>query len=331
VKPDDALTLEIPDLSGRLAVVTGANSGLGLGLARRLAGAGADVIMAIRNQAKGEAAISGIRTTVPDAKLTTRHLDLSSLKSVAALGEELAAEGRPIDLLIHNAGVMAPPQRQETDDGFELQFGANHLGHFALTAHLLPLLRAATSARVVTVSSIAAKQDNVDFDDPNAQHSYQPMRSYGLAKLAQLMFAVELDRRGQEHGWGLRSAAAHPGLAKTNLLSGASYGRDRPTLQNRLTQLTWRVLPFMWLEIDEAIKPTLYAAVSPEAAGGRYYGPRGFYETAGGGVTFAGVPRLARSDVDRRRLWKRSAAVEAFRRTHRRSLSKLTRHIDREW
>ena len=304
VKPD--LTLEVPDLSGRFAVVTGANSGLGFCLAKRLAAAGADVVMAIRNKGKGEAAIAEIRREVPTAKLTIRALDLSSLKSVAVLGDELAAQGRPIDILINNAGVMTPPQRQETEDGFELQFGANHLGHFALTAHLLPLLRAAEAARVVTVSSIAASQRNLDFDDTDARHDYRPMRSYGMAKLAQLMFAVELDRRSRHGGWGLTSNAAHPGLSKTNLLSGASYGRDKPTLQARLTQLTWRLLPFMWLEVDEGIKPTLYAAVSPDAEGGRYYGPRGFYETAGGGVTFAGLPRTARSEADLIQLWQLS-------------------------
>lgn len=302
VKPD--LTLEVPDLSGTFAVVTGANSGLGFGLAKRLAAAGADIVMAIRDKGKGEAAIAEIRREVPTAMLTIRALDLSSLKSVAVLGDELAAQGRPIDILINNAGVMTPPQRQETEDGFELQFGANHLGHFALTAHLLPLLRAAEAARVVTVSSIAASQRNLDFDDTDARHGYRPMRSYGMAKLAQLMFAVELDRRSRRDGWGLTSNAAHPGLSKTNLLSGASYGRDKPTLQARLTQLTWRLLPFMWLEVDEGIKPTLYAAVSPDAEGGRYYGPRGFYETAGGGVTFAGLPRMARSEADLIQLWQ---------------------------
>jgi NAD(P)-dependent dehydrogenase (short-subunit alcohol dehydrogenase family) len=307
VKPD--LTLEVPDLSDRLAVVTGANSGLGFGLAKRLAAAGAGVVMAIRSRAKGETAIAKIRQTVPEAKLTIRQLDLSSLKSVAALADELAAENRPIDILINNAGVMTPPQRQETHDGFELQFGANHLGHFALTGHLLPLLRAARSPRVVTVSSIAATQRSLDYSDiadAKAHHGYRPMRSYGIAKLAQLMFAVELERRSRLGGWGLMSNAAHPGLSKTNLLSGASYGRDKPTLQARLTQLTWRLLPFMWLEVDEGIKPTLYAAVSPDAEGGRYYGPRGFYETVGGGVTFAGVPRLAHSETDMQQLWQLS-------------------------
>jgi NAD(P)-dependent dehydrogenase (short-subunit alcohol dehydrogenase family) len=314
VKPE--LTLEVPDLSGRLAVVTGANSGLGFGLAKRLAAAGADVVMAIRCRSKGETAIAEIRRKVPAGKLTIRHLDLASLKSVAALGEELAAQGRPIDILINNAGVMTPPQRQETRDGFELQFGTNHLGHFALTGHLLPLLRAAESARVVTVSSLAATQRNLDFSDvadPNAQRRYKPMRSYGIAKLAQLMFAVELDRRSREGGWALMSNAAHPGLSKTNLLSGVSYGRDKPTLQARLTQLTWRLLPFMWLEIDEGIKPTLYAAASPEAQGGKYYGPRGFYETVGGGVTFAGVPRLARREAHMKRLWQLSEQLTGVR------------------
>jgi NAD(P)-dependent dehydrogenase (short-subunit alcohol dehydrogenase family) len=302
----DDLTLTVPDLSGRLAVVTGANSGLGFGLARRLAAAGAEVIMAIRNRAKGEAAIDRIRTTVPAAKLTIKHLDLSSLRSVAALGDELVAEGRPVDVLINNAGLMTPPRRAQTDDGFELQFGANHLGHFAFTGRLLPLLLAAPSARVVTVSSLAATQRNIDFDDVNAQRSYNPMRSYGIAKLAQLIFAVEFDRRSRAAGWGVMSNAAHPGLTKTNLLSGTSYGEDKPTLQARLARLSWRLLPFMWLEVDEGIKPTLYAAVSPDARGGAYYGPRGFYETVRGGVTFASMPRLARSDADTRRVWELS-------------------------
>jgi NAD(P)-dependent dehydrogenase (short-subunit alcohol dehydrogenase family) len=300
------LTLSVPDLTGRLAVVTGANSGLGFGLTRALAGAGADVIMAVRTQAKGEAALADIRKTIPAAKLTIKMLDLASLRSVAALGDELLADGRPIDILVNNAGVMTPPQRQTTDDGFELQFGANHLGHFALTGRILPLILAAPAARVVTVSSIAAKQPELSFDDPNAEKEYRPMRSYGIAKLAQLMWAIELNRRSVERGWKLVSNAAHPGLSKTNLLSGASYGRVKPTLQARFTQLTWRLLPFMWLEVDEGIKPTLYAAVSPDAEGGAYYCPRGLYETARGGVTLAKVPRLVRDQQANRTLWQLS-------------------------
>jgi len=307
VKP--GLTLQVPDLSGRLAVVTGANSGLGFGLAKRLAAAGAEVVMAVRSRANGDNAIAAIRRELPQAKLTVKQLDLSSLRSVAAFADELVAEGRPVDILIDNAGVMTPPQRQSTSDGFELQFGTNHLGHFALTGRLLPVLRAAGRARVVTVSSLAATQRTLDsraFDDANAERDYRPMRSYGMAKLAQLMFAVELDRRSSERGWGVMSNAAHPGLSKTNLLSGASYGREKPTLQARLTRLTWRLLPFMWLDVDEGIKPSLYAAVSPDARGAEYYGPRGFYETVRGGVTFAGVPRLARSEPDMAKLWRLS-------------------------
>ncbi|VEG43820.1 short chain dehydrogenase [Mycolicibacterium flavescens] len=305
------LELHVPDLSGRLAVVTGANSGLGFGLAQELSAAGADVILAVRNHAKGEAAIAQIRQAVPRASTRIAQLDLASLESVAALGERLAAEGRPIDILINNAGVMTPPQRQTTDDSFELQFGANHLGHFALTGHLLPLLRAAEAARVVTVSSIAATQRGLTFDDPNAEHGYRPMRSYGMAKLAQLMFAKELDQRSRAHGWGVMSNAAHPGLSKTNLLSGASYGRDKPTLNARLTRATWRLLPFMWLDVDEGIKPTLYAATSPDAEGGAYYGPRGFYETAGGGVGFAKVPVAVHRAEDRQALWQLSEKLTA--------------------
>src|SRR6201996_1939638 len=202
------LIATVPDLTGKLAIITGANSGLGFGLARRLSAAGADVVMAIRNRAKGEAAIEEIRANVPDAKLTIKPLDLSSLASVAALGELLNADGRPIDILINNAGVMTPPERDTTTDGFELQFGSNHLGHFALTAHLLPLLRAAHSPRVVSLSSLAARQGQIHFGDPQFEKSYTPMQAYGQSKLAVLMFARELDRRSKEAGWGIISNAA---------------------------------------------------------------------------------------------------------------------------
>src|SRR6201987_2390845 len=177
------LVAAVPDLSGRLAVVTGSNSGLGFGLARRLSAAGADVVMAIRNRAKGEAAIEEIRATVPKAKLTIKPLDLSSLAGVDALSEELHADGRPIDILINNAGVMPPPERDTTTDGFELQFGCNHLGHFALTAHLLPVYRAARPPRVVSLSSLGARQGRIHFDDPQFEKSYSPGQAYGQSKL----------------------------------------------------------------------------------------------------------------------------------------------------
>ena len=301
------LVATVPDLSGRLAVVTGANSGLGFGLARRLSAAGADVVMAIRNRAKGEAAIDEIRATVPNAKLTIKPLDLSSLAGVAALGEQLNADGRPIDILINKAGVMTPPTRDTTTDGFELQFGSNHLGHFALTAHLLPLLRAADQARVVSLSSLAARQGRIHFDDPQLEQSYTPMGAYGQSKLAVLMFARELDRRSREAGWGILSNAAHPGLTKTNLqISGPSHGRSKPSTMEQLYKLSWRLTPFLWQEIDEGILPALYAATSPQAEGGAFYGPHGIYEASGGGVTTAKVPARARNDADGRQLWELS-------------------------
>jgi NAD(P)-dependent dehydrogenase (short-subunit alcohol dehydrogenase family) len=301
------LTGTVPNLSGKLAVVTGSNSGLGFGLARRLAEAGADVVMAIRNRAKGEAAIAEIRDTVPDAKLTIKNLDLSSLAGVAALGQQLTADGRPIDILINNAGVMTPPERDTTSDGFELQFGSNHLGHFALTAHVLPLLRAAGGGRVVSLSSLAARQGRINFDDPQFEKSYSPMPAYCQSKLAVLMFAREFDRRSRAAGWGVVSNAAHPGLTKTNLqISGPSHGRGNPSVMERLYKLSWRFTPFLWQEIDDGILPALYAATAPQAEGGAFYGPRGFYEAAGGGVATAKTPARARDDADSRRLWQLS-------------------------
>src|SRR4029077_7942864 len=270
------LVATVPDLTGKLAVVTGSNSGLGFGMARRLSAAGADVVMGIRNRAKGEAAIEEIGEGVPDARLTIKALDLSSLASVAALGEQLNAEGRPIDILINNAGVMTPPKRDTTVDGFELQFGSNHLGHFALTAHLLPLLRAANGARVVSLSSLAARQSGkIHFDDPQFEKSYAAMSAYGQSKLAVLMFALELDRRSRAAGWGIMSNAAHPGLTKTNLqIAGPSRGRDKPAPMERFYALSKKFTPFLWQEIDEGILPALYAAAAPNAEGGAFYGPR---------------------------------------------------------
>jgi len=301
-----ALDATPPDLSGKLAVVTGSNSGLGLGLATRLAAAGAHVIMAIRNQAKGEAAAKDIRAKVPDAKLTLKPLDLASLASVAALGEELNAEGRPIDILINNAGVMQPPRRETTEDGFELQFGCNHLGHFALTGHLLPLLRAAGNARVTSLSSLAARLGGVNFDDPQWEKSYSATAAYNQSKAATLMFATELDRRSRQAGWGIVSNAAHPGLTKTNLqISGPSHGQESPSVLARFYQFSWRFMPSMWQEVDAGILPALYAATSPDAEGGAYYGPRGVLGLTGRPAR-AQIPSRAGNEADNRRLWELS-------------------------
>jgi NAD(P)-dependent dehydrogenase (short-subunit alcohol dehydrogenase family) len=299
------LTVTVPDLSGKLAVVTGSNSGLGLGLATRLSAAGADVVMAIRSRAKGEAAVEQIRATVPDAKLTIKDLDLSSLDSVAALGEDLNAEGRPIDILINNAGIMQPPERETTADGFELQFGCNHLGHFALTGHLLPLLRAADGGRVTSLSSLAQRLGGINFGDLQWEKRYNPTGAYNQSKSANLMFALELDRRSRQAGWGIVSNAAHPGFCKTNLqLSGPSQGKDSPTLMERFYRISRQVTPFMWQEIDEGILPALFAATAPDAEGGAFYGPRGILEMAGGGVTDAKILARSSNETDCGRLWE---------------------------
>jgi NAD(P)-dependent dehydrogenase (short-subunit alcohol dehydrogenase family) len=302
----------VPDLHGRVAVVTGSTSGVGLGLATRLAAAGAEVIMALRNQAKGERAVAQIRATVPDATLTINKVDLASLASVAALGEELNAEGRPIDILVNNAAVIAHRKRAATADGFELQFATNHLGHFALTGHLLPLVRAAPSPRVVTLSAMAARSGRIRFDDLHFERGYSPMRAYSQSKLANLIFARELDRRSREAGWGVLSNAAHPGMSKPDpQFSG--QGQIKPSMNERFMQLSQRLMPFMWQEIDEGIKPALYAATSPQAVGGAFYGPHGLFEAAGGGVQEAKIPAHANNEADARRLWQISEQLTGVR------------------
>jgi NAD(P)-dependent dehydrogenase (short-subunit alcohol dehydrogenase family) len=305
--PRSTPDIAVPDLTGKLAVITGANNGIGFGLTRRFAQAGAEVILAVRNQQKGEAAISQLRTDVPAAKLSLRHLDLASLASVGALGEQLNAEGRPIDFLLNNAGLMMPPHRDVTEDGFELQFGGNHLGHFALTGHLLPLLQAAGTSRVMTMSSAMARVGRLDFDDLQSER-YQPQRSYGTSKLANLMFARELDCRSQAAGWGIRSNAAHPGATRTNLqTTGPTHGGSRPGVLARLFQLTynWR---WMWQDVDTGCLPALYAATSPDAVGGGYYGPDGFGELTGGPAP-ATVPPRAKNQADAERLWQVSETL----------------------
>ena len=217
------------DLTGRLAVVTGASSGLGLGLATRLAAAGAEVLLPVRDEAKGEATLSRIRAEVPGADVSLRGLDLASLKSVESLGETLNAEGRPIHILINNAGLMTPATRHTTADGLELQFGTNHIGHFALTGRLLPLLSAG-HARVTAMTSSAARHGKLNWEDLQSEQAYAPIRAYNQSKLANLMFALELDRRSRAEGWGIVGNAAHPGTTLTGLYAaGPNLGRDKPS------------------------------------------------------------------------------------------------------
>lgn len=248
---------KIPSQQGRLAVVTGPG-GLGYENALALAKAGSDVIVAGRDLAKGSEAVARIRERAGSSTIWFEHLDLASLASIERFSERLRAQVERLDLLINNAGVMTPPRRLETVDGFEMQLGVNYLGHFALTARLMPLLRRGANPRVVTVSSLAAGQGAIDFEDLNAEASYDPMRLYAQSKLACLMFAFELQRRGEAAGWGVTSLAAHPGIARTELLhnapgrwSGAGVARS----------LLW----FLFQPVWQGALPTLFAATAISA------------------------------------------------------------------
>ncbi|MET3395820.1 NAD(P)-dependent dehydrogenase (short-subunit alcohol dehydrogenase family) [Variovorax sp. 1140] len=251
---------DIPSQHGRTAVVTG-TGGLGFQDALALARAGANVIIAGRNPSRGAAAVNQIREEVPGADVVFGLLDLASLNSVRSFVQGLRSSRSSLDLLINNAAVMTPPQRQSTVDGFELQFGTNYLGHFALTAQLLPLLRKGNQARVVTLSSIAARNGVIDFDDLQAQRVYKPMRAYSQSKLACLMFALELQRRSDAAGWGIQSIAAHPGISRTDLLPN---GAGAWSVAGMLRRFMW----FLFQPAEQGALPTLFGATSPQVRGG---------------------------------------------------------------
>jgi len=285
---------DIPSQKGRSAIVTGAG-GLGYEDALALARAG-EVIIASRNAQKGVEALASIRANIPSANLRFEELDLASLKSIAAFGARLRSQRGSLDLLINNAGVMTPPQRRETSDGFELQFGTNYLGHFALTAQLLPLLRKGTDARVVTLSSIAARDGAINFEDLQAERHYEPMAVYSQSKLACLMFAFELQRRNDSGGRGVSSFAAHPGIAATDLLTNGA-GRNSSAGMMR------RFLPFLFQPVWQGALPTLYAATAPDAKPGAYYGPHQMSEVRGY-PALAKVPPQAADKAVAERLWR---------------------------
>jgi NAD(P)-dependent dehydrogenase (short-subunit alcohol dehydrogenase family) len=290
----------MPGQHGRVAIVTGANSGLGAAIARELARAGATVIMAVRNPEKGERAASDIRAHVPDAALELRELDLSDLASVRAFAS--GHQGR-LDLLINNAGIMAPPRR-ETKDGFESQFGTNHLGHFALTGLLLPRLLEAPEPRVVTQSSGAHRIGRINFDDLQGERRYINWLAYGQSKLANLMFALELQRRASAAGISLRSMAAHPGYARTNLQFASP-----PWYEQLIMRIT---NPLIGQSADMGALPTLYAATVPDLQGGTFVGPDGFMEQRGHPEVVRGAGRAYDED-DGRRLWDVSEELTGVR------------------
>jgi NAD(P)-dependent dehydrogenase (short-subunit alcohol dehydrogenase family) len=291
---------EIPDQRGRVAVVTGANSGLGLIAARELARHGASVVMACRNVGKGETARAELSATVPNAELQVSALDLGDLASVRAFAGRIAAERDRVDVLVNNAGVMAPPRRLTTD-GFESQLGTNHLGHFALTGLLLGGLHAAAEPRVVTMSSAVHRIGQIKFDDLQREHGYNNWLAYAQSKLANLMFCFELQRRATAAGSPLRSVAAHPGYAATNLqTAGPSrfYEKWLGIAGNRLIAQS----------AEMGALPALYAASTPELPGGSFVGPDGIGEVRGYPhvVTAAGK---AYDEGAWRRLWEASEAL----------------------
>ena len=290
---------DIPSLRGRTAIVTG-TGGLGFETALALARAGASVLIAARHAGKGAAAVDAIGRQVPQARVSFEVLDLASLDSVAALVERVRRTHPSIDVLVNNAGVMTPPQRKQTVDGFELQFGTNYLGHVALTVGLLPLLRAGVRSRVVTVSSVAARRGAIDFTNLQSERRYVPMVAYAQSKLACLMFALELQRRSVAEGWQVESLAAHPGIARTDLLPNGAGPRSPAALSRR----------FLWFLFQPAARgalPILFAATSPDAQAGGYYGPH-MLEVRGS-PTLATVPPQALDAGVAARLWTTSLSL----------------------
>jgi NAD(P)-dependent dehydrogenase (short-subunit alcohol dehydrogenase family) len=298
----DWSTADIPPLNGRTAVITGATGGLGYETALALAGAGAKVVLTGRNDAKGRDALRNIRGQFPNAAIVYDTLDLANLASVADFAARYAAAHASLDLLINNAGVMALPRRQVTSDGFEMQLGTNYLGHYALTAHLLPLLRQGDRPRVVNLSSLAHRSGTINFGDLQSARSYSSWKAYCQSKLAMLMFALELQRRSDAAGWGLLSNAAHPGYARTDLIANG------PGASGLLWQLSKSLQPLISQSAAEGALPTLFAATSPEAKPAGYYGPNWFYELKGPPVPAKIMPQ-AKDAASAARLWDVSATL----------------------
>jgi NAD(P)-dependent dehydrogenase (short-subunit alcohol dehydrogenase family) len=288
-----ATQAEIPSQFGKMAVVTGATGGLGYETALALAKAGTEIILTGRDDRKGQSAIEKIGREVIGAKISYEHLDLASLASIADFAQRMGVR-QSLDLLINNAGVMALPRRQTTADGFEMQFGTNYLGHFALTARLMPLLRRSSGPRVVSVSSLAHRTGFIDFGDLQGARVYSPWKAYGQSKLACLVFALELQRRSDAGGWNLTSNAAHPGFSRTNLFASGPGGL--------LSVATDFAAPLFGHSAADGARPILFAATSPQAKPGAYYGPGGIGELRGAPAPALIMPQ-ARDAATAARLW----------------------------
>jgi NAD(P)-dependent dehydrogenase (short-subunit alcohol dehydrogenase family) len=295
----------LPSQIGKRVLVTGANSGIGYQAALTLACKGAQVMLACRDRQRAEAAFVRLHAAAPDARAELAILDLASLAAVREFAQSELAAQRPIHILVNNAGVMAPPERLETADGLELQFGTNVLGHFALTALLMPALeRAAAESsdrpRIVTIASIAHKQGQIDFNDLQSSKAYSPMRAYRQSKLADLMFAIELDRRLRAACSRVMSVAAHPGVANTNLFRSGDHSAFSGAVRGLLGHIIGAVLN----SDCEGALPTLYAATSPNVGDGGYYGPQGLLETRGSTIGEAGIANQAKEAATAARLWQ---------------------------
>ena len=267
-------TNDMPDLSGRTAIVTGATSGIGCEAALALAAHGAETVLAVRDTARGQACAARIRTAHSRAKISVSALDLASLASVRAFAERTVAGMPKVDLLLNNAGLGLQPKRAVTVDGFERQFGTNHLGHFALTGLLIPALLAAPAPRVVAIASIAHRRGRIDFDDLQTERPYDGRKAYGQSKLANLMWALELDRRARDVSSRLVSVAAHPGVSSTGFIAATGM----PGLMVSVATLAIGVLG---QNAARGALPGLYAATMPDVAGGQYWGPDGLLEVRG--------------------------------------------------
>ena len=294
-------TDNIPDLTGKVAIVTGANSGLGLETAKEFACKGAQTILACRSMDKAQTALATIQNEIPDAPVEIIQLDLASLASVRAFAEAFKAKYQRLDILANNAGIMMIPYGK-TEDGFELQVGTNHLGHFALTGLLFDLLSGTPGARVINVSSMGHRFGKMDFDNLLYEDgsNYSPIGSYGRSKLANLLFTRELQRRFEAHSIDALALTAHPGGSETNL---SSHLEDK-----LLFRIMETLVGGMMQSAAMGALPTIRAAVDPSAKGGEYYGPDGFMEMKGNPVLVKSN-KAAQSDTDARRLWEMSEVL----------------------
>ncbi|WP_329391278.1 oxidoreductase [Streptomyces sp. NBC_01716] len=287
---------DIPDQSGRVAVVTGANSGLGLVTATELARSGAHVVMAVRREGAGAREAAEIRRALPDVRIETRQLDLASLESVRAFAKGMNDDFPAIDLLVNNAGVLHLGPARTTGDGFETHFGVNTLGHFALTGLLLGNLSRAEAPRVVSISSTSHRIARLDFDDLMSRNNFKPRRAYARSKLACTVYGLELHRRLEKAGSPVLSVVAHPGICRTNLSPRAF--EDQWAISRAVDRATQRA----FASVHEGARSQLHAATAPGVRGGQFYGPSGFKEMRGPVATTEPAPQAA-DPASGKKLW----------------------------